>query len=119
MITYRSGPEWDTRFGQKRQHPEESPSFCPDFAIEYYLDKKVRFKGVKVRFKGVKIRSKGVKVRFKGIKVRFKVRFKGIKVRFKGVKVRFKGVKVRFKGKCSSMYKVCTLLLHVPGGEVR
>ena len=41
MITYRSGPEWDTRFGHKRQYPEDSPSFCPDFAIEWYLDKKV------------------------------------------------------------------------------
>lgn len=40
MITYRSGPEWDTRFGHKRQYPEEFPSFCPDFAIECYLDKK-------------------------------------------------------------------------------
>lgn len=52
-ITYRSGPEWDQRFGRKvrRQDqqastdvaPESSPNrhipaLCPDFMIEKYLD---------------------------------------------------------------------------------
>ncbi|KAH0587815.1 hypothetical protein H2248_006574 [Termitomyces sp. 'cryptogamus'] len=45
-ITYRSGPEWDQRFGrQVRPHPasEDSsttriPALCPDFLIETYLD---------------------------------------------------------------------------------
>lgn len=49
-ITYRSGPEWDQRFGRKlRRQPEEleflqdpnyprKPSFDADFLIETYLD---------------------------------------------------------------------------------
>jgi homoserine acetyltransferase len=45
-ITYRSGPEWDLRFGRKlRPPPSTEPSFrprtpalCPDFLIETYLD---------------------------------------------------------------------------------
>ncbi|KAH7887563.1 homoserine acetyltransferase [Phlebopus sp. FC_14] len=46
-ITYRSGPEWDLRFGRKlRQQPDSSssgeqprsPTLCPDFLIETYLD---------------------------------------------------------------------------------
>ncbi|KIP12793.1 hypothetical protein PHLGIDRAFT_81313 [Phlebiopsis gigantea 11061_1 CR5-6] len=48
-ITYRSGPEWDQRFGRKfRPDPqavekEDSdstriPALCPDFLIETYLD---------------------------------------------------------------------------------
>ncbi|KAF5363505.1 hypothetical protein D9756_000343 [Leucocoprinus leucothites] len=47
-ITYRSGPEWDQRFGrQLRQIPESTaqepgpnrtPALCPDFLIETYLD---------------------------------------------------------------------------------
>ncbi|KAH9943265.1 homoserine acetyltransferase [Epithele typhae] len=47
-ITYRSGPEWDLRFGRKfRQLPDGSPrdpskprtpALCPDFLIETYLD---------------------------------------------------------------------------------
>ncbi|KXN89549.1 putative serine-O-acetyltransferase cys2 [Leucoagaricus sp. SymC.cos] len=47
-ITYRSGPEWDQRFGrQLRQVPEipiqelgpnRTPALCPDFLIETYLD---------------------------------------------------------------------------------
>ncbi|PSS35427.1 hypothetical protein PHLCEN_2v1582 [Hermanssonia centrifuga] len=47
-ITYRSGPEWDQRFGRKlRPMPEDQspdpsnprvPALCPDFLIETYLD---------------------------------------------------------------------------------
>ncbi|KAA1473504.1 homoserine acetyltransferase [Dentipellis sp. KUC8613] len=47
-ITYRSGPEWDIRFGrQLRQQPADAardpsrprtPALCPDFLIETYLD---------------------------------------------------------------------------------
>ncbi|KAI9206951.1 homoserine O-acetyltransferase [Polychytrium aggregatum] len=37
-ITYRSGPEWEQRFGRKRAKPEEMPVLCPDFLIESYLD---------------------------------------------------------------------------------
>ncbi|KAG8914793.1 hypothetical protein FRC00_010705 [Tulasnella sp. 408] len=47
-ITYRSGPEWEQRFGrQVRQLPESDtprangvrvPALCPDFLIETYLD---------------------------------------------------------------------------------
>lgn len=43
-ITYRSGPEWDQRFGRKLrelkdgQSPLRSPTLCPDFLIETYLD---------------------------------------------------------------------------------
>ncbi|KAF5393145.1 hypothetical protein D9757_001323 [Collybiopsis confluens] len=44
-ITYRSGPEWDLRFGrQMRALPEQPtdrprpPALCPDFLIETYLD---------------------------------------------------------------------------------
>ena len=49
-ITYRSGPEWDIRFGRqlKPQRPEveltadpslpRAPALCPDFLIETYLD---------------------------------------------------------------------------------
>ena len=40
-ITYRSGPEWELRFNRKRRNPDEIPSFCPDFEIEYYLDRQV------------------------------------------------------------------------------
>lgn len=47
-ITYRSGPEWDLRFGrQMRQLPEQPsdkprpPALCPDFLIETYLDHQV------------------------------------------------------------------------------
>jgi len=35
-ISYRSGPEWEERFGRKRVGT--SPSFGPDFQIEGYLD---------------------------------------------------------------------------------
>lgn len=51
-ITYRSGPEWDMRFGrQLRPTPEpditppgypRTPALCPDFLIETYLDHQVR-----------------------------------------------------------------------------
>lgn len=44
-FTYRSGPEWEQRFGRARrvaaqaQHDEEmAPALCPDFLIETYLD---------------------------------------------------------------------------------
>lgn len=40
-ITYRSGPEWELRFNRKRRNPDETPSFCPDYEIEYYLDRQV------------------------------------------------------------------------------
>lgn len=49
-ITYRSGPEWDLRFGRKLRQEDPShngssrtPSLCPDFLIETYLDHQVRF----------------------------------------------------------------------------
>jgi homoserine O-acetyltransferase len=38
-ISYRSGPEWDMRFGNKRANSSKTPDFCPDFLIETYLDK--------------------------------------------------------------------------------
>lgn len=37
-ITYRSGPEWEERFGRDRADPSKQPAFCPDFLIETYLD---------------------------------------------------------------------------------
>lgn len=37
-ITYRSGPEWEQRFGRKRIDQTEAPSLCPNFMIENYLD---------------------------------------------------------------------------------
>ncbi|XP_014675202.1 PREDICTED: probable serine-O-acetyltransferase cys2, partial [Priapulus caudatus] len=37
-ITYRSGPEWDLRFGRERIDSSEPPSLCPNFVIESYLD---------------------------------------------------------------------------------
>ncbi|CAB53733.1 homoserine O-acetyltransferase [Schizosaccharomyces pombe] len=37
-ISYRSGPEWEQRFGNRRADPSVSPAFCPDFLIETYLD---------------------------------------------------------------------------------
>lgn len=48
-ITYRSGPEWDQRFGRRiRDLPDlapgaepASPALCPDFLIETYLDHQV------------------------------------------------------------------------------
>lgn len=37
-ITYRSGPEWEQRFGRSRADPSRLPALCPDFLIETYLD---------------------------------------------------------------------------------
>ncbi|KAI8902392.1 homoserine O-acetyltransferase [Globomyces pollinis-pini] len=37
-ITYRSGPEWEERFGRTRAKPEDKPALCPDFLIETYID---------------------------------------------------------------------------------
>ncbi|KAK7207643.1 Alpha/Beta hydrolase protein [Myxozyma melibiosi] len=37
-ITYRSGPEWEQRFGRKRADPRKPPALCADFLIETYLD---------------------------------------------------------------------------------
>ncbi|SCU91782.1 LADA_0F12002g1_1 [Lachancea dasiensis] len=37
-VTYRSGPEWESRFGTERLNDERSPVLCPDFLIETYLD---------------------------------------------------------------------------------
>jgi len=50
-ITYRSGPEWEQRFGRSRRladptststsigtRKEQDPALCPDFLIETYLD---------------------------------------------------------------------------------
>ena len=37
-VTYRSGPEWEQRFGRRRADPSKRPALCPDFLIETYLD---------------------------------------------------------------------------------
>ncbi|KAK9245698.1 Alpha/Beta hydrolase protein [Lipomyces tetrasporus] len=37
-ITYRSGPEWEQRFGRRRADPSKVPALCADFLIETYLD---------------------------------------------------------------------------------
>ncbi|RHZ83472.1 hypothetical protein Glove_92g40 [Diversispora epigaea] len=37
-ISYRSGPEWEQRFGRKRANADQDPALCPDFLIETYLD---------------------------------------------------------------------------------
>lgn len=37
-VTYRSGPEWEQRFGRRRADPSQPPALCPDFLIETYLD---------------------------------------------------------------------------------
>lgn len=37
-VTYRSGPEWENRFGRQRADPRKQPALCPDFLIETYLD---------------------------------------------------------------------------------
>lgn len=37
-ITYRSGPEWEYRFGRNRADDSKAPAFCPDFLVETYLD---------------------------------------------------------------------------------
>jgi homoserine acetyltransferase len=40
-IAYRSGPEWEQRFGQRRRDPDTVPDFCQDFEIEHYLLRQV------------------------------------------------------------------------------
>ncbi|KAF1357687.1 homoserine acetyltransferase [Lizonia empirigonia] len=37
-VTYRSGPEWELRFGRRRADPSRPPALCPDFLVETYLD---------------------------------------------------------------------------------
>jgi homoserine O-acetyltransferase len=37
-VTYRSGPEWEQRFGRRRADPSRQPALCPDFLVETYLD---------------------------------------------------------------------------------
>ena len=37
-ITYRSGPEWEQRFGRRRADNSKPPALCPDFLVETYLD---------------------------------------------------------------------------------
>jgi len=37
-VTYRSGPEWEIRFGRERADPSQKPVLCPDFLVETYLD---------------------------------------------------------------------------------
>ena len=37
-ISYRSGPEWEQRFGRHRLVHAATPDFCPDFLIESYLE---------------------------------------------------------------------------------
>ncbi|XP_069119535.1 uncharacterized protein [Argopecten irradians] len=37
-LTYRSGPEWDQRFGRGRIDENIGPSLCPSFLIESYLE---------------------------------------------------------------------------------
>ncbi|KAK3951646.1 Alpha/Beta hydrolase protein [Pseudoneurospora amorphoporcata] len=37
-VTYRSGPEWELRFGRRRADPRKPPALCPDYLIETYLD---------------------------------------------------------------------------------
>ncbi|QPG98608.1 hypothetical protein C2857_007783 [Epichloe festucae Fl1] len=37
-VTYRSGPEWEQRFGRRRADPAKPPALCPDFLVETYLD---------------------------------------------------------------------------------
>lgn len=37
-VTYRSGPEWESRFGRIRADESKPVAFCPDFLVETYLD---------------------------------------------------------------------------------
>lgn len=37
-VTYRSGPEWELRFGRNRADESKPVAFCPDFLVETYLD---------------------------------------------------------------------------------
>ena len=50
-ITYRSGPEWELRFGRKRIEDQVSPNLCPEFEIESYLDYQVTKCEVSVKIK--------------------------------------------------------------------
>lgn len=36
-VTYRSGPEWNLRFGRKKINEKEDKTLCPTFEIENYL----------------------------------------------------------------------------------
>ena len=36
-ISYRSGPEWEQRFGRKRQREEQTPVLCPDFLTDKFI----------------------------------------------------------------------------------
>jgi homoserine O-acetyltransferase len=38
-ISYRSGPEWEKRFGRRRSNEDAPIGICPDFLIETYLDR--------------------------------------------------------------------------------
>ena len=37
-LTYRSGPEWNTRFARKKTNESETITLCPTFEIENYLN---------------------------------------------------------------------------------
>eukprot|EP01135_Chromosphaera_perkinsii_P006089 Nk52_evm3s393 gene=Nk52_evmTU3s393 len=40
-VSYRSGPEWESRFGNRRRNnapATDKPSFCQDFEVESYID---------------------------------------------------------------------------------
>lgn len=37
-VTYRSGPEWESRFGRNRADESKPAAFCADFLVETYLD---------------------------------------------------------------------------------
>lgn len=38
ILTYRSGPEWESRFGRSRADDSKPVDFGPDFSVETYLD---------------------------------------------------------------------------------
>lgn len=58
-ITYRSGPEWEERFGRQRidSNSDIEPNFCPEFEIESYLDYQVLFQSSLVLLKDILILS--------------------------------------------------------------
>lgn len=37
-LSYRSGPEWNTRFGRSKINENEQITLCPTFQIENYLN---------------------------------------------------------------------------------
>lgn len=37
-VTYRSGPEWNMRFGRKQIDENQEIKLCPTFEIENYLN---------------------------------------------------------------------------------